>query len=261
MKVILNMKKKIIIAITILGLLAALLVSCTKNASTPSATTEETSTSENNSIPMATSGVSTTLANNSTVTSSLGTTSGTLQSGLPLSVTEPADSATINGDTVTVQGTTTPGATVSVNDNVVTADSTGAFSINVSLDAGPNAIDVIATDNNNNQGEVLLMVNAMPPTSTTTSATSGASQGTLPLTVTSPIDSATVSTSTVTVQGQTTPGATVTVNGISDVADANGNFSIDVNLDNGPNAIDVIAMDDNGNQGEVLLMVNNTSGS
>jgi hypothetical protein len=125
------------------------------------------------------------------------------------------------------------------------------------LDAGPNAIDVIATDDNNNQGEVLLMVNAMPTTSTTL----GASQGTLPLTVTSPIDSATLSTNTVTVQGQTTPGATVTVNGNSDVADANGNFSIDVSLDNGPNAIDVIAMDDNGNQGEVLLIVNDTSGS
>ena len=257
------MKKKIIIAVTVFGLLAALLVSCTKSASTPSATTEGTLTSENNSIPTATtsSGVSTTLANNSTVTSPLGTTSGTLQSGLPLSVTEPADSATINGDTVTVQGTTTPGATVSVNDNVVTADSTGAFSTNVSLDAGPNAIDVIATDDNNNQGEVLLMVNAMPTTSTATSTTLGASQGTLPLTVTSPIDSATLSTNTVTVQGQTTPGATVTVNGNSDVADANGNFSIDVSLDNGPNAIDVIAMDDNGNQGEVLLMVNDTSGS
>jgi hypothetical protein len=174
-----------------------------------------------------------------------------------LSITEPTDSATINGDTVNVQGTTTPGATVSVNDNVVTADSTGAFSTNVNLDAGPNAIDVIATDDNNNQGEVLLMVNAMPTTSTTL----GASQGTLPLTVTSPIDSATLSTSTVTVQGRTTPGATVTVNGNSDVADANGNFSIDVSLDNGPNAIDVIAMDDNGNQGEVLLIVNDTSGS
>ena len=257
------MKKKIIIAVTVFGLLAALLVSCTKSASTPSATTEGTLTSENNSITTATtsSGVSTTLANNSTVTSPLGTTSGTLQSGLPLNVTEPADSAIINGDTVTVQGTTTPGATVSVNDNVITADSTGAFSTNVSLDAGPNAIDVIATDDNNNQGEVLLMVNAMPTTSTATSTTLGASQGTLPLTVTSPIDSATLSTNTVTVQGQTTPGATVTVNGNSDVADANGNFSIDVSLDNGPNAINVIAIDDNGNQGEVLLMVNDTSGS
>jgi hypothetical protein len=257
------MKKKIIIAATVFGLLAALLVSCTKSASTPSATTEGTLTSENNSITTAStsSGVSTTLANNSTVTSPLGTTSGTLQSGLPLNVTEPADSAIINGDTVTVQGTTTPGATVSVNDNVITADSTGAFSTNVSLDAGPNAIDVIATDDNNNQGEVLLMVNAMPTTYTATSTTLGASQGTLPLTVTSPIDSATLSTNTVTVQGQTTPGATVTVNGNSDVADANGNFSIDVSLDNGPNAINVIAIDDNGNQGEVLLMVNDTSGS
>src|SRR5271157_6130960 len=180
------MKKKIIVAVMVCGLLAALLVSCTKSASTASATTEGTSTSENNSISMTTT--SSGLANNSTVTSPLGTTSGTLQSGLPLSVTEPADSATINGDTVTVQGTTTPGATVSVNDNVVTADSTGAFSTNVSLDAGPNAIDVIATDDNNNQGEVLLMVNAMPTTSTATSTTLGVSQGTLALTVTSPLD-------------------------------------------------------------------------
>jgi len=243
------MKKKIIIAITILGLLAALLVSCTKSTSTPSTPTGESST------PVNTSTLTTTAS--TPVTSPLGTTSGTLKSGLPLSITEPTDSATINGDNVNVQGTTTPGATVSVNDNVVTADSTGAFSTNVNLDAGPNAIDVIATDDNNNQGEVLLMVNAMPTTSTTL----GASQGTLPLTVTSPIDSATLSTSTVTVQGRTTPGATVTVNGNSDVADANGNFSIDVSLDNGPNAIDVIATDDSGNQGEVLLMVNDTSGS
>ena len=249
MKVRKNMKKKIIIAITILGLLAALLVSCTKSTSTPSTPTGESST------PVNTSTLTTTAS--TPVTSPLGTTSGTLKSGLPLSITEPTDSATINGDTVNVQGTTTPGATVSVNDNVVTADSTGAFSTNVNLDAGPNAIDVIATDDNNNQGEVLLMVNAMPTTSTTL----GASQGTLPLTVTSPIDSATLSTSTVTVQGRTTPGATVTVNGNSDVADANGNFSIDVSLDNGPNAIDVIATDDSGNQGEVLLMVNDTSGS
>ena len=249
MKVRKNMKKKIIIAITILGLLAALLVSCTKSTSTPSTPTGESST------PVNTSTLTTTAS--TPVTSPLGTTSDTLKSGLPLSITEPTDSATINGDTVNVQGTTTPGATVSVNDNVVTADSTGAFSTNVNLDAGPKAIDVIATDDNNNQGEVLLMVNAMPTTSTTL----GASQGTLPLTVTSPIDSATLSTSTVTVQGRTTPGATVTVNGNSDVADANGNFSIDVSLDNGPNAIDVIATDDSGNQGEVLLMVNDTSGS
>jgi len=247
--------KKMISAITILGLLAALLVSCTKSASTESATTEGASTPENNSISTTT--ISSGLANNSTVTSPSGTTSGTLQSGLPLSITEPADSATINGDAVTVQGTTAPGATVSVNDNVVTADSTGAFSTNVNLDAGPNAIDVIATDDNNNQGEVLLMVDAMPTTSTTL----GASQGTLPLTITSPIDSATLSTSTVIVQGQTTPGATVTANSNSDVADANGNFSIDVSLENGPNAIDVIATDDSGNQGEVLLVVNNMSGS
>jgi hypothetical protein len=241
------MKKKIIIAVTIFGLFTALLDGCTKSVSTS---------------PASTGGISPLTASASTaITSSSGNTSGTLQSGLPLSVTEPADAATISGDSVNVQGQTAPGATVSVNDSVVIADSTGAFSANVSLAEGLNAIDVIATDDNNNQGEVLLMVNAIPTSSTPTPTISGASQGTLPLTVTSPTDSATLSTNTVTVQGQTAPGATVTVNGISDVANANRNFSIDVSLESGPNAIDVIAMDDNGNQGEVLLMVNNTSSS
>jgi hypothetical protein len=149
---------------------------------------------------------------------------------------------------------------VNVDGSVVTADSTGAFSTNVSLEAGLNAIDVIATDDNNDQGEVLLLVNAIP-SSTTISDNSESSQGTLPLTVTQPLDSATVSTSTVTVQGQTAPGATVTVNGNSDLADANGNFSINISLSEGLNAIDVVAMDDNGNQGEILLMVNDTNGS
>ena len=188
-------------------------------------------------------------------------TSDTIQSNLPLTVTEPADASTINGDSVIVQGNTAPGAVVNVDGSVVTADSTGAFSTNVSLEAGLNAIDVIATDDNNNQGEVLLLVNAVPSSTTTISGNSESSQGTLPLTVTQPLDSATVSTSTVTVQGQTAPGATVTVNGNSDLADANGNFSINVSLSEGLNAIDVVAMDDNGNQGEVLLMVNDTNGS
>jgi hypothetical protein len=190
-----------------------------------------------------------------------GTSSDTLQTGLPLSISQPSDGATISGDSVTVQGQTAPGATVSVDNSVVTADPTGAFSVNINLDEGLNAIDVIATDANNNQGEVLLMVNAVSTSSTSTSASSGTSQGTLPLTVTEPVDSATLTTNTVTVQGQTVPGATVTINGNSGVADENGNFSIDVSLANGPNAIDVIAMDDNGNQGEVLLMVNVTGNS
>jgi hypothetical protein len=84
-----------------------------------------------------------------------------------LNITEPSDAATINGDSVTVQGNTVPDATVSINGTVVTADSTGAFSTTISLNEGLNAIDVIAIDDNNNQGEVMLLVNAIPSSTTT----------------------------------------------------------------------------------------------
>jgi len=261
------MKKRIIIGITILSLLGVLLVGCANNETAPSNSTGETSPSTNNaSLTTSASSVVTSISQNNsggttTVESNTSATSDTIQSNLPLTIIEPADASTINGDSVVVQGNTEPGAVINVDGSVVTADSTGAFSTNVSLDAGLNAIDVIATDDNNNQGEVLLLVNAVPSSTTTASGVAASSQGTLPLTVTQPLDSATVNTSTVTVQGQTAPGATVTVNGNSDLADENGNFSINVSLSEGLNAIDVVAMDDNGNQGEVLLMVNDTNGS
>jgi hypothetical protein len=70
-----------------------------------------------------------------------------------------------------------------------------------------------------------------------------------------------VDSGTVTVTGQTVPGATVSINDQAGIADASGNFSIPISLDAGPNAIDVVATDDNGNQGEVLLMVNGGTGS
>jgi PBP1b-binding outer membrane lipoprotein LpoB len=87
-------------------------------------------------------------------------TGDTFQTGLPLRVTAPADASTINGDSVTVQGKTAPGAAVNINNNAGIADADGNFSITITLEEGPNAIDVIATDENSKQGEVLLMVNA-----------------------------------------------------------------------------------------------------
>jgi hypothetical protein len=54
-----------------------------------------------------------------------------------------------------------PGATVTVNDAVSTADDNGNFSVTISLEQGPNAIDIIATDDNGQQGEVLILVNAI----------------------------------------------------------------------------------------------------
>jgi ABC-type glycerol-3-phosphate transport system substrate-binding protein len=82
-----------------------------------------------------------------------------IQSGLPLTVFQPSDGATLMTDTVIVVGKTAPGVVVDVNDQTGTADAKGNFSISVSLDSGLNAIDVIATDNNGNQGEIVLLEN------------------------------------------------------------------------------------------------------
>jgi hypothetical protein len=60
----------------------------------------------------------------------------------------------------------------------------------------------------------------------------------------------------VAVKGQTVPGATVSVNNIMGTADSQGYFNIIVNLERGPNAIDVIATDDSGKQAEILILVN-----
>jgi len=76
-------------------------------------------------------------------------------------VITPADGTDINDNTVTVTGQTTPGAVISINDQADIADSNGNFSIPISLSAGPNTVDVLSTDENGNQNEVLLMVNGV----------------------------------------------------------------------------------------------------
>ena len=251
--------KKIIIVIIAISLFA-FVYGCTNNTSTTapplsSATSTVTQTATATSGPVVTP---TTLPAEMSPESNASTPSNNMQSSLPLTIMSPTDGSDVNGSSVTVSGHTAQGATINVGDQVTTADSSGNFSLNVNLDDGPNALDVIATNDSGNRGEVDLMVNSIP--STTPTATSGSqvitSTGALPLTVTQPTDGATLNTNDVTIIGRTVPGATVTVNSVTDVADAAGNFSIALSLDNGPNALDVIAMDNNGNQGEVLLMVN-----
>jgi len=82
----------------------------------------------------------------------------------------------------------------------------------------------------------------------------------VPLSITRPEDGADIDGNTVEVTGQTAPSATVTIGDQATNADSDGNFTLTINLSNGPNAIDVIATDTNGQVGEVLLIVNATNG-
>ncbi len=257
--------KKLLILIAIFALCAIVLAGCTKpTLQTPQSTLSAPSplVSGSPSSPAPTLIVPTIPATTSIVVPGTTTdvSSAPLQTDLPLKVTSPADAANLSSDIVIVKGQTQPGATVNVNDQVNAADGNGDFSISITLEEGPNAIDVISTDGNGLQGEVLLLVNVdlsqTPAISGNNAPTASVdSQGNLLLTITSPIDGATLNSAIVTVTGQTAPGATVDVNDQSTVADNNGKFSLPIDLNSGPNAIDVLAMDSNGNEGEVILMV------
>ena len=178
-----------------------------------------------------------------------------IESGLPLTVSQPSDGATLMTDSVIVAGKTAPGAVVDVNDQTGTADGNGNFSIGVSLDSGLNAIDVIASDNTGNQGEIILLENveAAAGGAGSSSAAAGAD---LPLKVSAPADGATLNSPDINVTGSTAPGASISVDDAIGVADGMGNFSLPVTLEIGLNALDVTAADVNGNEAEVILMVN-----
>lgn len=75
------------------------------------------------------------------------------------------------------------------------------------------------------------------------------------LTITSPADGAAVKTNTVTVKGQTAPGAEVWVNEAEAQADAGGNFAVTVSLEEGENLLAVLAVDENGEAAERELTV------
>jgi Na+-transporting methylmalonyl-CoA/oxaloacetate decarboxylase gamma subunit len=72
------------------------------------------------------------------------------------------------------------------------------------------------------------------------------------LEITQPTDGAQVSTGSITVSGKTIPGAVVSAAiddtvAIADI-DQDGNFSVTVNLEEGPNLIEVVASDQLGNE-------------
>jgi len=77
---------------------------------------------------------------------------------LPLEVTEPQDESVVSTSEVTVKGVTTADAVVSVNGTLVDVDEDGKFSTVVSLEEGPNTIEVTASDFEDNEASKALYV-------------------------------------------------------------------------------------------------------
>lgn len=71
---------------------------------------------------------------------------GDATTDLYLKVTEPQDESIVNTSVVMVRGETTADAVVTVNGTIAEVDADGRFSATVSLEEGPNVIEVFASD-------------------------------------------------------------------------------------------------------------------
>lgn len=81
---------------------------------------------------------------------------------LALKVTTPQDEVIVNVASIPVSGQTTPGAVVSVNGNLADVDATGKFQKTLVLDEGTNIIEVVASDENGTELNVIVLVIYQP---------------------------------------------------------------------------------------------------
>ncbi len=159
---------------------------------------------------------------------------------LYLSVLEPLDESVVYESRIMVSGETERDAVVSINSVITEVDYQGKFVGVVNLDAGPNVIEVVASDFDGNEEAIVLAV---------------VYAATLPLTVTEPLNESVVTSQTVTVKGVTNSDAVLSVNGEIAFVDAYGGFSEIVTLDIGPNYIEVVASDFWDNHSSVITTV------
>jgi hypothetical protein len=158
---------------------------------------------------------------------------------LLLEVNEPADGMDIAGDSVIVRGITASGAAVTINDVPAILEQNGeegsAFRGTAALAPGENEIIVVASDNRGNQTTMVIRVTYNAPPR-------------LPflLVITEPRDRSIVSAGIIRLSGRTGPEAVVSVNGVSLGIDKVGKFSTLVALEPGPNIIDVVSTNSDG---------------
>ena len=75
-----------------------------------------------------------------------------------LLVTTPQDGAVVNTGQIQVSGSASPGAVVTVNETIILVGADGTFNTTVSLDSGPNLIEVVASSTSGDTKTVDLTV-------------------------------------------------------------------------------------------------------
>ena len=137
-----------------------------------------------------------------------------------------------------VYGQTEPGTTVVISGVEIEVDSLGGFRAEVSLEEGENMLEVSASVESGEATQISRRVTALD----------------LPflLVISEPENESVVSRSSLPLSGRTDPNAVVSVNGRSVPVDRFGYFSTTVTLIEGPNIMDVVATN---NDGETLSKV------
>jgi len=119
---------------------------------TPKPTPTATPTPAPNPTPRATATATPTLTPTTTV--------------LFLEITQPADGVEVSTSPINVTGKTIPGAVVSISINdemeIVTVGQDGKFAVKVTLEEGPNLIEVIASDPLGNEKSATVAVVYIP---------------------------------------------------------------------------------------------------
>ncbi len=124
------------------GLLALACTSATPTA-TPTSTPSPTPTATATAIPAPTA---TSIPTPTATATATATPEGALPSELFLEITEPADESVVSQAAITVRGLTTPDAIVSVGGQTVDVDAQGEFVVEISLEPGPNIIELVASN-------------------------------------------------------------------------------------------------------------------
>jgi len=83
-------------------------------------------------------------------------------STLALEISTPQDESVVTSATIVVSGTTEANAVVSVNGVLVDIDDEGQFSTTITLEEGPNYIEVLASDYEGNEAVKSLSVIYVP---------------------------------------------------------------------------------------------------
>lgn len=158
-----------------------------------------------------------------------------------LQIFAPEDGATVPGNSVVVYGQTAVGARVFIAGEETEVDAQGGFRLEVALAPAGNEVVIVAQSEAGQRREITRRVTSLA----------------LPflLLVVEPENESIVSTPNLPLSGRTGPNAIVSINGRSVPVDRFGYFSSTVQLEEGPNIIDVVATNDDGQSLSSVLAV------